>query len=105
MDKSRRRETVSQSDLERWRALRSVDVALAVASYAKADATYAPVGNAGSQRWHLELGEAVYELLLTGPKFWDIRANCGGGGAIDLVVHLLGCDFKRAVAVLREHGL
>ena len=42
-----------------------------------------------------------FELLLTGPKFYDTRQKRGGGGAIDLVMHLYQIDFKKAVDRLR----
>lgn len=33
-------------------------------------------------------------------RFYDHRAGKGGGGAIDLAMHVLGCDFKQAVNTL-----
>nr|WP_254176670.1 hypothetical protein [Pseudomonas aeruginosa] len=36
-------------------------------------------------------------LLVTGAKFFDTRADKGGGGAIDLAMHLLRLDFVAAV--------
>ncbi|MBZ3343388.1 hypothetical protein IPR00_22095, partial [Xanthomonas perforans] len=39
----------------------------------------------------------VVELLATGPKWYDTRAEKGGGGAIDLAMHLLRLDFVSAV--------
>jgi len=43
------------------------------------------------------LGGGVVELLATGPKWFDTRAKVGGGGAIDLAMHLLRLDFVLAV--------
>ncbi|HPO00276.1 MAG TPA: DUF3991 and TOPRIM domain-containing protein, partial [Opitutaceae bacterium] len=43
-----------------------------------------------------------HKIVITGEKFKDFKSPQGnlGGGAIDLAMHLLGCDFKRAIAVL-----
>ena len=44
----------------------------------------------------------AWELLVTGLKWYDVRARKGGGGGIDLVMHLLGVDFVTAVTLLLE---
>jgi len=81
------------------------DVLAALASHAKADQTYVPVADKRTRRWHVDFGGRDYELLTTGSKFWDTRAGVGGGGAVDLVMHLLTSDFRAAVVYLREHGI
>ena len=43
---------------------------------------------------------AAWELLVTGVKWFDSRAEKGGGGSIDLTMHLLKIDFLSAVALL-----
>lgn len=96
---------VDKSVLERWRALESADVIRACATYAKADATYVPVKSSGSSRWHVRVDSTEFELLCTGSKYWDTRQSKGGGGAIDLVMHLTGLTFKAAVRRLYELGL
>jgi hypothetical protein len=50
------------------------------------------------RKWHTEQGP----LSLSGPKFMNWRGQ-GGGGAIDLVMHLAGVDFREAVAWLQQH--
>jgi hypothetical protein len=47
-------------------------------------------------KWHTKSGV----LSVTGAKFMDWHLSAGGGGAIDLVIHLMGLDFKGAVAWL-----
>ena len=42
----------------------------------------------------------VDEILTTGPKWYDTRARKGGGGAIDLAMHVLGVSFVDAVKQL-----
>lgn len=97
--------TVDNFALRRWRALDAALVLSKVADYAKADATYTPVKNRSSSRWHVTCRGTDFELLLTGPKFWDIRGQVGGGGAVDLLMHLEKRSFKGAVARLVSLGL
>lgn len=42
----------------------------------------------------------VRELIITGEKWYDKREQVGGGGAIDLVMHLRKLSFSRAVRLL-----
>ena len=44
-------------------------------------------------KWHTPDGV----ISVTGQKFMNWRQGTGGGGAIDLVIHLTRCDFKAAV--------
>jgi len=71
--------------------------------YAKVDRSYRPRKDRKERRLHvsLESGEVV-ELLLTGEKWYDKRAEHGGGGSIDLVMHLYGEGFLQAVERLRR---
>lgn len=41
-------------------------------------------------------------LNITGSKFYDFSADRGGGGAIDLVMHMEGCAFSKAVKWLKD---
>jgi len=49
-------------------------------------------------KWHTEQGP----LSVSGPKFMNWQRGQGGGGAIDLVMHLAGVDFHDAVAWLQR---
>ncbi|EKS4072492.1 hypothetical protein QB142_004535 [Salmonella enterica] len=69
----------------------------ALGLYWKRDATFQPVKDKNTVRVHVSLGGAVVELLATGPKWYDVQADRGGGGAIDLAMHLLRLDFVNAV--------
>lgn len=42
-------------------------------------------------------------ISINGEQFYDHDAGCGGGGAIDLVMHVRQCDFNDAVAYLTGH--
>ena len=41
-------------------------------------------------------------INITGSKFYDWKELFGGGGAIDLVMHVSECDFKQSVAWLND---
>lgn len=51
------------------------------------------------RKWHTEQGP----LSVSGPKFMNWQRGQGGGGAIDLVMHLAGVDFREAVSWLQQH--
>ena len=50
-------------------------------------------------RWHTPKGV----ISVTGMKFFNWHRSLGGGGAIDLIIHLYGIDFKGALAWLSHH--
>jgi hypothetical protein len=51
------------------------------------------------RKWHTSQGT----LSVNGPKFINWTCGRGGGGAIDLVMHLNGCHFKEALQWLARH--
>jgi hypothetical protein len=63
----------------------------------KLDPDFVPVKNPATRRLHVSVGSGVTELLVTDPKWYDTRAQRGGGGAIDLAMHLLRLSFVDAV--------
>jgi hypothetical protein len=61
---------------------------------------------AGAQRdrsdkakWHTPKGD----ISISGVKFMNWQQSLGGGGAIDLAMHLNDLDFRRSVAWLQRH--
>jgi len=50
-------------------------------------------------KWHTARGI----LSVSGPKFMNWNQNTGGGGAIDLIMHLKNISFKPAVLWLWDH--
>lgn len=52
-------------------------------------------------KWHTEQGP----LSVTGPKFTNWQQSHGGGGAIDLVMHLAQVDCSTAIQWLEQHLL
>jgi hypothetical protein len=88
--------------LARLRDMPSDQVLACLAIDLKPDLTFKPARNARSRRWHAHTICGDFEILTTGPKWYDIRARKGGGGAIDLAMHVLGLSFVDAVKSLNE---
>jgi hypothetical protein len=93
---------LSQEELDRLRGLDAAEVVLAFATHAKRDATFVPTSAKETERWHVNADGREFELLLHGPKCDDTRAKKGGGGAIDLVMHLYGVSFMDALSRLKR---
>lgn len=96
---------VDSGELGRWRSLDAAVALAALADHAKRDPTFEPIKDRTTTRWHANVAGRDFELLLTGSKFFDARAEVGGGGAIDLAMHVLRADFKTATGTLRKKGL
>lgn len=97
------RRRFNQATLASLREMPSEDALALLAIYYKADSTYFPVKDARSRRWHVTTANGDFELLTTGPtKWYDTRAKKGGGGAIDLAMHLRKLSFVEAVELLTE---
>lgn len=102
------RRRFSAATLDRLRNLQ-IEVALEmVAPIVKVDRTFVPTKDARTRRWNIYTERGDYEILITGCKWYDTRAKAGGGGAIDLTMHLLGLSFvdavKRLTALLDSDG-
>ena len=64
------------------------------------DADFQPVKDMRTQRLYVSWKGSAWELLVTGEKWWDVRAAKGGGGCVDLVIYLAGLDFVASVKLL-----
>jgi hypothetical protein len=95
---------VDNLELERLRALAALDVLRLLAEHTKLDQDFVPVRATRTCRVHVSANGADWELLVDGTRFFDTRARKGGGGAVDLVMHLWQVPFKRAVKMLKEAG-
>lgn len=96
---------IDESELGRWRAMSASVALVAVADHAKRDPTFIPIKDKATERWHATVAGREFELLLTGAKFFDTRADKGGGGAVDFAMHLFRTDFRGATTLLRGKGL
>ena len=92
----------SDADLQRLRCIPCAQLFSLLCDHAKEDRDFTPLKNGHTERWHIHSGGHDFEILVTGPKFFDTRAGKGGGGAVDLTMHLLGLPFKRAIRKLHE---
>lgn len=91
------RRSFSAATLTRLREMPGGDALALLATNVKLDPTYLPVKDDHSRRWHVCTARGEFEILTTGPKWYDTRARAGGGGAIDLAMHVLGLSFVDAV--------
>src|SRR4051812_26229284 len=66
------------------------------------DRDFVPVKDARTERWLVDAGVGKAELLVTGLKWFDARDGRGGGGVIDLVMHLDHVTFVQAVRLLKK---
>lgn len=66
------------------------------------DHDFLPVKNSLTERLYVSREGSAWEVLVTGAKWFDTRAKKGGGGGIDLTMHLTGLDFVNAVKLLSE---
>lgn len=96
--------TVDNLALTRWRELDAAAVLQSISEYAKQDAAFQPRNNIATTRWHASVGGIDYELLCTGAQLLVTHSN-HGGGAVDLVMHLMRVGFKDAAAILQARGL
>lgn len=79
---------VDNAKSERLRCLPALNCLQALVAHWKVDRTYVPRLATGTQRIHVSAAGRDWELLVEGERFYDTRAQAGGGGAIDLVIHL-----------------
>jgi hypothetical protein len=92
-----------QAEIERARSVPLLAVLAHVAAYVKEDLEYTPRNTSrDSRRFHVSCNDCEFRLILTGEKWFDelvggTSSRRGGGGAIDLVMHLTGMNFVRAV--------
>ncbi len=83
--------------LARLREMPVPDALNGLGLYWKRDPDFQPIKDKATTRLNVSIGGGVVELLATGPKWYDTRQEKGGGGAIDLAMHLLRLDFVAAV--------
>ena len=101
----------SPSDISRARRVPLLRVLSHIADYLKEDRDYIPRdASAGSGRFQVSCHKRDFRLILTGDKWLDELVNRGangrgGGGGIDLVMHLTGMNFVQAVKTCLDADL
>ena len=98
----RLRRSFSASTLTRLRQMPACAALKLLSNHIKPDPMYRPVKDDQSQRWHASTDRGDFEIVTTGPKWYDTRAKRGGGGAIDLAMYLLDMPFVEAVKLLNR---
>lgn len=93
---------VDNSTLDRLRRVPVLICLKELGAYVKVDRDYVPTTAKTTQRVHVSVAGHDWELLVDGLKFYDTRAKNGGGGSVDLVMHLWGVPFKEAVKMLTD---
>lgn len=91
---------VSPEKIQRAHELRAMpllDALFAVGAYSKEDPTFVPVKHPDTRRFHVSVDERDYELLICRDKWYDTREKKGGGGAIDLMMHVYSEPFNKAL--------
>jgi hypothetical protein len=97
--------SVDNSELTRLRNMEALRTLGLLAEHVCVDRDFKPTKSHATRRVHVSAAGAEWELLVNGPKFYDTRTGQGGGGAVDLAMHLFGLPFKGAMSLLRERGL
>ena len=88
--------------LDALRALSLADTLQRLGLHWKRDPTFKPDKNQDTERLYIDTDAGhVIELVVTWPKWYDTRSKQGGGGAIDLAMHLCDLPFVEAVKRLR----
>lgn len=86
----------SQSELNRLRAM-SVEATLKLFNLPfRVDEDYRSYKNTDSKKLIVTIDSRQVELIITGEKWYDVESKRGGGGAIDLTMHLFREPFKAA---------
>ena len=94
---SRARRSLPPALLDSLRAMTVQETLDRLGLYWKRDPDFVPVKDKATVRLNVSIGGGGVELLATGPKWYDTRAEQGGGGAIDLTMHLFRLSFVDAV--------
>lgn len=91
-----------EKTLERFRNVDCEEVIHILCDYFKEDTSFRPTKNSITRRWNVRVANKDMEILTTKAKWYDTRKNIGGGGAIDLAMHLMEIDFVTAVKLLQK---
>ena len=91
----------SDALLEQVRAMLLTTALESLGYHVAVDRDFTPAKDVRSQRWIIAgANGSASELVVTGVKWFDTRGDCGGCGAVDLVMHLEQLSFVAAVKCL-----
>jgi hypothetical protein len=94
------RRSFDRATLAAFRGMASEEALTLLSISCRPDLSFRPMKQATTRRWHVLTTSGEFEILTTGTKWYDTRARTGGGGAIDLAMHLRQVSFVEAVKLL-----
>lgn len=83
--------------IARFRMMSVEQTALTLGLYCKQDKEYRSTTHKHSSCFHISKDSEVFEIITTELKWYSTHRGCGGGGGIDLAMHLFGECFKAAL--------
>lgn len=98
----------SNAEICRARGIPLLRLMKYICDHVKEDRDYVPLDpSRGSKRFHVNCQKRDFRLIVTGEKWVNelvLRGTTGrgGGGAIDLVSHLMNLNFVQSVKVCLE---
>ena len=92
----------SDEELKRLREVPLLKALDALELHYQHDPDYKPRKSQESIRVIVSVKDLVYTLQITGMRWYDMHSKDGGGGAIDLTMHLMQCDFFQAAKLLQK---
>ena len=94
------RRSFDRVTLAALREMASEEALMRLSICCRPDRPFRPMKQVITRRWHVLTTSGEFEILTTGPKWYDTRARTGGGGAIDLAMHVRQASFVEAVKLL-----
>lgn len=91
---------MTDEEVAKARAVPLLETLEALGYYVSKDSAFEPRKTKRTISVFISNDADVRELIITGEKWYDKREQVGGGGAIDLVMHLRKLSFSRAVRLL-----
>lgn len=89
---------IDDAVLNELRSLSVLDTLNRLGVYWKLDTTYvSATPGIPSRRLNASCNGNEYEFIATNEKWFDTRANKGGGGAVDLTMHIFKDPFRQAI--------
>ena len=92
----------SDEELKRLREVPLLKALDALELHYQHDPGYKPRKSQESMRVIVSVNDLVYTLQITGMRLYDMYSKEGGGGAIDLTMHLMQCEFLEAAKLLQK---
>lgn len=86
--------------ITRFRVMTVEQTARVLGLYCKQDKDYESSHYRNSKCFHISKDGEVFEIIVSQLKWYSTHRRFGGGGGIDLTIHLYGESFKAALTRL-----